>query len=116
MNKNLSQITPFIIQNHIDNGHINISDIGNTIQFTCDPWEHIRTTQHATLFINSNAVASMQLISYKDRLASPPIFSLATANHFQSGQGYEIYIEVVEPDGSDNPNKSRSQSLFISIS
>ncbi|AIJ91925.1 hypothetical protein [Brucella abortus] len=111
MKKLLRDIKPFIIDNS-DLDKVSISKSSKTI-ITCESWDHIRSTQIATLYINKAAITSIQLLSLNGRFAAPPVFSITTEKHFRPCESYEIFIEVTEPDGSDNPNQSRSASLIV---
>ena len=114
MTKFLKDIAPLILGHRTEGGEISLA--GNpTIVVTCEPWTNIRTTQYATLYIDGISVASMQLLSHKGRLAHLPEFIIATADHFQPGQTYELSIGIVEPDGSDTPNQSKSRTIELSI-
>lgn len=115
MKKNLSQIVPFILELNNDTQEISITTAPEILHVTCLPWDHIRTTQHATLYIDNQSVASMQLLALEERLALPPVFRISTKVYFHPGQSYKVSIGVIEPDGTDNPNSSRSQSLIINV-
>lgn len=114
MSKFLKDIVPLIVGYRTKGGEISLAD-NPTIVVTCEPWTNIRTTQYATLYIDGISVTSMQLSSRMGRLAHLPEFIISTADHFKPGQTYELSIGVVEPDGTDTPNQSKSRTVEFSV-
>lgn len=115
MTKFLSDITPYIVELGKGNTQAYLSNLPENITISCEAWDHIRTSQHAILFINDECITSMQLIAKHENLAQPPIFKVAVKNHLIPGHLCKIHIVVIEYDGTENPNQSTSAPLKISV-
>lgn len=110
------EITPSVLNLDSNDGTLYLDTVGDTVTITCVPWADINPIQSVTLFIDDiSAGTAPPSVDPKTGTDIPPIFAVPTKKYFTAGTTSTVYMVVLKPDGTPNPDRQRTQSLVFPV-